>query len=312
MHTTMPHKTLLLALLALAAGLSPVSARPLTAAKIPADAKWVMHLDMERFAPSQTCRFLTEGPGASASVKASLAHYRTLLGLDPLKDLSTVTLYGNETTGNDGVALVGGALKPDRITTLMRSYPNYRAQSVNGKTLMTWRDKTSGRPLWACFNTTRELILASNQPAVMTSLGTLDGSRPSLDSSRKSGALPLPTARPGTFFTISTKGYAGQNPDPVTASILKNTEHAVIQFAEEKGTVDGQLTLLADSPDAADMIERTLKGLMLGAAFTDDSSPLAKLAELGTVSRADRTVFMKVRCPAKDAASLISTLMAGK
>lgn len=279
-------------------------AAPISRTQIPADSKWVIHLDVHQFAASQTCRLLTSGQADSQRFQAMLAHYRDLLGVDPLKDISSLTLFGNQVTGDKGVALISGSLNAKQMTRQFSTYPKYTTKKSGKLTLQTWTDKTSGKPLWASFYNSRQLILSSDEFSLINTAWVLDGDKPNLASS-KAGSLPFPAAQPGSFFTAVTKGYSGTN--PTQAMILRNTESANMQLSENAGVVDGLVLLNADSPETATQIHQVLNGLMLSAGFANTESPLAKLAELSTISRNGNTLSLKIRCPASQAASLVVT-----
>lgn len=300
------HKTFIA--LILTAGLS-LQATPLPKAQVAGDSKWVLHLDMEQFAPSQTCRIMMNGGKGSKSFQGMLNHYRTLLGVDPLKDISGITLFGREVTGNRGTALISGALNAQAITKQLSTYPQYATKTYGKMNLQSWTDKTTNRPLWACFYTTRLLILGSDESSILNATATLGGSKPSLVTG-KSVLLPLQSIREGSFFTAVSKGYTGTDADPLNAMILKNTDTATLQLSEKKGIVDGRIQLKAISSDAALQIHQVFNGLMVAANLSDNASPLAKLAGMSEITRDDRTVFMKVNCPAADAAEILSAAMA--
>ncbi|MEI6564324.1 MAG: hypothetical protein WCO42_08495 [bacterium] len=291
---------------ALISGACAVTAAPLSRSQIPADSKWVMHLDMNQFASSQTCRLLSSGQGDAKRFQNMLNHYRNLLGVDPLKDIASLTLFGNEVSGNRGVALISGSLNSKQITSQFSTYSQYTTKKNGRLTLQTWVDKGSGKPLWASFYSSRQLILASDEFSLVNAAWVLDGDRPNLAAS-KNATLPFPATQPGSFFTAVTKGYSGSN--PTQAMILRSTESANLQLAENSGIVDGAILLNADSPETAVQIQQILNGLMVSASFTDAGSPLAKLAELSTLSRNGNTMSLKIHCPAGEAASLVGSLL---
>ena len=303
---TIPLRLMLVSLL-VAAG-SSLRAAPLPKSQVSGDAKWVVHLDMEQFAPSQTCKLMMGGKSDSKSFQSILDHYRILLGVDPLKDISGLTLYGSEITGNRGTALISGALNYRAIIKQLSAYPQYTTKTYGKLTLHTWMDKMSGRPLWACFQSTRLLILASDEASVMNAVSTIEGSRSNLTNTR-TVAVPMPAVREGTFFTALTKGYAGSNTDPIKAMILRNTEAAAMQLAESHGMVDGTILLKAVSSDSAEQIHQILNGLMVSASLTDSSSPIAKLAGMSEVSQDNNNVSLKIHCPASDAANILAETM---
>jgi hypothetical protein len=286
-----------------------LSAAPISKSQVPADSKWVMHLDMNQFAASQTCRLLVAGQGDSKRFQTMLAHYRTLLGIDPLKDIASLTLFGNEVTGNRGVALISGSLNSKQITKQFSTYPQYSTKKNGRLTVQTWLDKGSNKPLWASFYSSRQLILASDEFSLLNSAWVLDGDKPNLTTG-KSTILPFPAVPPGSLFTAVTKGFSGTS--PTQAMILRNTESASLQLSENSGIVDGVVLLNADSPESAIQIQQILNGLMLSSGFANPDSPLSKLSELSTLSRSGNTMSLKIRCPAGEAAGLISTALQGQ
>jgi hypothetical protein len=281
-------------------------AAPLSKTHISADAKWVLHLDIEQFAPSETCRVLLSDSGNNDKLKTLLNHYRNLLGVDPLKALSNITLYGEEISGSRGVAIIRGAIPAKALITRLSSYPEYTTRKLSGYTIHKWKDRASGTTMDACIYSSSMFIIASDDNAMNSALGTLDRSIPNLGSLKNPTlAIPLPLA--GTFLTAATCGYAGASPNPLKAMLLRNTTCTTMQVAESKGIMDANIALAAVSPDAAYQIHQILNGLLVSAAFTEESSGLAKLAELSEVKRQDCLVNLRIHCPARDAAAALAT-----
>lgn len=280
------------------------AAGPLTRAQIPATAKWVMHVDVDRLAASQTCMVLTNNPASGRAFVNALARYRALLGVDPLHDLRHVTLYGEDVTGNRGVALVSGNLRADTITRSLSAYPQYRNTPWGSWTLHKWRDRATGTEMNACLYSSRLLVIGSDESGVAGALNVLSGAKPNMIKGKSSLVLPQP--RDGVFFTAASRGYSGAEADPLKAMILRNTDSATLQIGETAGKVNAGLLLNAVSPDAALQIEQILNGLILTATLSDNQSGLARLAGLSEVSRQDRTVGLQLRCPAWQAAAALS------
>lgn len=291
-------------------GLGTLTAWPgtLPRAQVSANAKWVVHLDIERFSISQTCQILRRDSEGGGGFQELLVHYRNLLGVDPLKDLYHVTLYGEETSGNRGVALISGSMSPKTVVQRLSGYPKYSTKPVGKLTLHKWRDKTGATELNACFYTSRLLVIGSDEPAVLGAMQILTGKQPSL-ADQKKPALPLPAPAEGVFLTAVTRSYAGSSQEPIKALILRSTDSAVIQIAERKGLVDAGIVLSAISPDAAFQIHQILNGLVVSASLAPDADGLARLAALSEVSRQGQTVSLRLRGPAGEVASALATGM---
>jgi hypothetical protein len=297
-------------LIAVGLGLGTLTARAgtLPRANVSANAKWVVHLDIERFSASQTCQILRRDTEGGGGFQEMLVHYRNLLGVDPLKDLSHVTLYGEETSGNRGVALIAGSMSPKTVVQRLSGYPKYSTKPAGKLTLHKWRDKSGATELNACFYTPRLLVIGSDEPAVLGAMQILNGKQPSLGDQRIP-TLPLPPPSEGVFMTAVTRSYAGSSQEPIKALILRSTDSAVIQIAERKGLVDAGIVLSAISPDAAIQIHQILNGLVVSASLVPDADGLAKLAALSEVTRQGQTVSLTLHGPARDMASALATGM---
>ena len=285
-----------------------VDAAPLSRNQIPAEAKWILHLDIEQFAPSQTCRLLLNNPGNDDRLNTLLTHYRNLLGVDPLKALANITLYGEETTGNRGVAIVRGTFPSKVLISRLSTYQEYATRKTAGATVHTWKDRASGATMNACLYSTGLLVITSDNTSMDSALGIFKGSRPSLESV-KNPALAIPSSVTGAFLTVASCGYAGASPHPLKAMLLRNTTCATMQVAESQGIMDANIVLAAVSSDAAFQIHQILNGLIVSSAFTEESSGLAKLAELSEVKRQDRQVTLRIHCPARDAATALAATL---
>lgn len=287
---------------------SPINAAPFSKAHISADAKWVLHLDMEQFGPSETCQTLLNESGKGDKFKALLNHYRNLLGVDPLKALANITLYGEEISGNRGVAIIRGSFPSKAFISRLSSYPDYTNRKMAGATVHKWKDRASNTDMSACIHSSGLLVIASADAAMNGALGILNGSRPNLGGI-KNPTLAIPAPVTGAFLTAASCGYAGASPNPLKAMLLRNTTCATMQVAESQGITDATIALTAVSPDAAFQIHQILNGLIVSAAFTEESSGLSKLAELSKVTRQDCNVSLRIHCPTRDAAAALAATL---
>lgn len=290
---------------------SMAHAGPLDKGRISADAKWFLHLDMEQFGPSQTCKVLLQDPKGGERLRNLLSHYQNLLGTDPLKAISHITLYGEEITGSRGVALVGGTINSRAVTARLATYPSYSSRKNQKAVIHRWKDPASNAALNACLYQSGLLVITSDDTSMDSALDTLRGSRPSM-AARKTAVLSIPPPADGSFLVAASAGYAGSAPNPLKAMLLRNTTCTTMQVAESRGILDANIALDAVSPDAAFQIHQVVNGLIVSAAFTDESSGLARLAELSEVTRNDKQVKLRIHCPARDAATILASALLSK
>jgi hypothetical protein len=290
----------------LAVGLTAAHAGGLSKSQVSAGAKWIAHYDMERFAATQLCASLLKDPVRGKAFREQLAHYRLFLGVEPLQDIRHITLYGEDVSGSRGTALIAGALDPNLFVKRISANPQYKAVSSGKRTIHQWLDKRSGAPLFACFHAPRLLVVTSDEASMTGALSVLDGRRKALADTRD--GLPIPSTRTDVFFMAVSRGYAGSNDSPLRAMILRNTETATVVLAENRNMAEGALRLGASSPEGATLIEQTLNGLMAVSLFGNDDQ-LGEIARRCAISRNDRLVDVTLRCPATEAAILISAFL---
>jgi hypothetical protein len=203
------------------------------------------------------------------------------------------------------VAIIRGTIPAKALITRLSSHPEYTTRKHSGSTIHKWKDRASGATMNACIYSSGLLAIASDDGAMNSALGILNGSTPNLGS-LSNPTLAIPTHTAGTFLTASSCGYAGSSPHPLKAMLLRNTTCTTMQVSESKGIMDANIALSAVSTDAAFQIHQILNGLIVSAAFTEESSGLAKLAELSEVKRQDRQVNLRIHCPARDAAAALA------
>jgi hypothetical protein len=279
---------------------------PLPKGQVPATAKWVVHLDMEKFAPSQARAAMMSRNNGSNHLQQYLDHCRQTLGLDPFKDLQHITLFGNQVSGQQGVALISGNLNSRTIVARLHSHPGYQVKQVGKLALHTWRDKGTGTPMQACFYSPRMLLAASDESLLMNAVEVLNGKAESLATAK---SLPVPAETGGTFLIAATRGFSDAPQEPIKALILKNTEYVAIDVGETKGVVDGKMVLKSPNPDAAGQIEQVLNGLVVSASLASNQTGLAKLAEMSEISRNGTTIQMRLKSPAAEAAEVLESLL---
>lgn len=287
------------------------NAGPLDKGRISADAKWFLHLDMEQFGPSHTCKVLLQDPKGGERLRNLLSHYQNLLGADPLKAISHITLYGEEITGSRGVALVGGTINSRAVAARLATYPAYSSRKNQKSVIHRWKDPANNAALNACLYQSGLLVITSDDTSMDAALDTLRGSRPSM-AARKTTILNIPPPAEGSFLVAASAGYAGSAPNPLKSMLLRNTTSTAMQVAESRGILDANIAMDAVSSDAAFQIHQVVNGLIVSAAFTDESSGLSRLAELSEVTRNDKQVKLRVHCPARDAAAILASALLSK
>ena len=303
MHARRTYLTALLALATAAAAFGGDVPRD----QVSAAARWLVHLDIERLAKTQFSACLSDPAAGNTRFVAGLARYREMLGVDPLKDLYHLALYGCEASGDRGVALLAGRLNQAAIRKRLATHPAYSERPLGARVICQWQDPASRHPLYACFHSARLLVLSSDQALLGDALAVLDARKPSLASGRP--LLTLPVEPAGTFLIGAMRGYSDMPGQPIQALILRNSESGSLLLGENHGAVAAHLGVVAINPEAAEQIKQILNGLVLSAGLSDDATGLARLVGRSQISSNNRTVEMRVQCPAREAAQMLNALL---
>lgn len=138
-----PSKLLLAACLCVAPIAAPLSAGELHREQVPADARWVGHFDLQAFQKTGLWREIVKRSGPDGDVGISfdeLEEVRTELGIDPLKDLRSVTIYGRSDDDDDVVVLLETTAAIDNALTRFSQEKDYRLTEHAGLQIHTWDD----------------------------------------------------------------------------------------------------------------------------------------------------------------------------
>jgi hypothetical protein len=303
--TTPRRATLCLIVAVLPLLASTASPGPLSKPCVAAGARWVVHLDVERFALSQTCQELTRHATREQAFQSLIGRYRDLLGSDPLHTLFDVTLYGESPDGARPVAILRGTFSETALAQRLSRYPRYGTNTVMGFALHRWEDKAAGTGFHACFPAPRLLALGLDEPSVVAAAQVISGARPSLKAGRTTH-LSLPAETSHVFFTAVARNIAGAATRSFPALMLRHAEAATVQIGERKGMIEANLSVAAASPEAVFQIQETLNGLLVSASLAPDDSGLAQLVGMSAVERRGQTLALRLQCPANKAASALA------
>ena len=149
-------KTLLLGVgLALAAGLGFVAAaraEPLNLAQVPADAKWVGHVDVDAvWASTVVKKAWKKGLELRKDAQARLDKLRERIGMDITKDVHGLTAYGKEPGKETGVLIVHAKLDQKFLLDKAEKAPDHKVEKFESYDLHSWTAKhhEHTRTVWA-------------------------------------------------------------------------------------------------------------------------------------------------------------------
>jgi hypothetical protein len=274
------------------------SASPLPAQQIAADAKWVVHLDVEQFLKGRIGTHLLhnivekEAAGVTAQLKSEFG-----FDLD-WKQIQAITAFGSgyqpdrDTTG---VILVrtGLDLKSALEAAISKQIPGFNVQKTGD----------AARPLYsvnedafASFETPGVVLISKYKDAIDKARAVLQGSSPNLAGAKALSGYP---ETPSGFFLVAVADGFSQHAElPPTAAILKQAIGARVILGEVGDRLRLDLNIKTATADAARQIQQVTQGLLALATMNAGQNPdLKALTEAASISAAGQIVTLGAQVP---------------
>lgn len=284
-----------LAVTALAAG--SLTAAPLNPKNVPAKAKWVVHVDVERVQSTQLGAKMMASADkemkAAAECKALLEKYN----FDMKRDMKDVTLYGTDypdfaadmaakMAGGKGASTDGMAavihmtFEPAKLLQDAKALPGYQEEKYGAHTIVSLPspDAQGGlqvsKDAWGCFSK-NQLVAGPSAAAVKAALDVLDGKAACLKPGAP-GTEWLGKSTAGALFVAADKlkelreknaqenaEEGGQQMPKVEAFRLAVDEVA----GENGGNLKCEAVVQAETPEAAQQLQQLVQMFMAMAAM---------------------------------------------
>lgn len=158
-----------------------VTAAPLDLALVPADARWLMHVDMDAARGSVV---LQKGWEKAMKMHPHLEHLSAMaagmIGFDPRKDLRDVTFFGTDLDKSRGVMVLRGRMNRAMLEKLAEKAADHKTMLHRGHVVHGWKQNrdmgfSPAGPVVGAFLTDDVLVVGRSEAAVQGALDTLDG-----------------------------------------------------------------------------------------------------------------------------------------
>lgn len=260
-----------------------LSAAPLERPLVPADVKWLLHLDVDALRQSRLGSTLIE------TIKAEAAEgLKRGMNLDVaavIEQTGSLTACGSHfEKGPDagGVLMWRGGQEIERIVTALLIQQAEASKAGEGKVKAVTEGpepvySVDGR-LFVIVRSGRAILASQRLGDLETALQVLDGKAPSLaDRETFSEYKPLP----GGFFLLAlAENFAKNSGLPAQAQVLKLAEGGRVALGEEEQKLTLSVNLKTGKPEDATQIQQVFQGLVALASLAQVKDPeLAKAKE---------------------------------
>ncbi|MCE9629693.1 MAG: hypothetical protein K8S94_03100 [Planctomycetia bacterium] len=284
---------------------APLVAAPLDLMAVSADAKWVMHVDMDAARDSTVlertlAKAMKMHPGAGGMIDMAAK----MSGMDPRKDLRDATAYGSDTDKKNGVLVVRGNANREFLTRMVEKAPDHRTMTHEGHTLHGWTHKRGrhGGTVVAAFFKDDVLVFSRTEEATKAALDVLDGRKASVPADS-----PLAgRVRPGSIVVARASAV-----DPDTkCPVLRKGEAFRVALGEHDRKSFYRARLEMNSAEAAAEVRDVVKGLASLASLrwgSDDS--IMSLVKAVRMDVEGETCSISWEVPADDTWTVVEKAM---
>ena len=285
------------------------AAVPFAPARIPADTKWVHHMDLEAMRASQVGQWMRKKWSSHERVQEKLADMITKTGIDPREDLLSITIYDHRFKKHHGVMTIEltHADSQKMLAALQEKHPNVRLSTYDGNRLYTWqKGSRDGEPRYitGTIYDGNILILSTNHTSVMNTIDVFSGKSPGLPQSS-----PLASASPeGTIWIARAIAMSGADL-PGNCPVLKQCDQLSLAAGEQGDHLFMNCSLVANSAKVATNTINVVNGFRSLAMlrFGSDES-LARLMNQITAESDDHLISLDWRGNGKDLLQFIQKI----
>ena len=178
----------------------PAPADGLQKSRVPAGARWLVHLDVEALKSSQLYKALREQSAAkdgTNELDAGIAQIQVTIGLDPLADFKSATLYCTTKAPEKCVALLAGNEKIDEAVARLKTMANYRTEQVGARSMHVWGDE---HETWYAYvyrkdgGAERVVAVSQSTEELTRGIAVLEGGSDNLSAVRQPALQAAPSA----------------------------------------------------------------------------------------------------------------------
>jgi hypothetical protein len=232
--------------------------------RVPANARWLAHLDVEVLKSSKLYEVVHEESGKDGAneMDAGLAQFKLTAGLDPTMDFKAVTVYCASKSEKSCVAVLSGNARIDDALAKLRTMQNYRTTPVGSYMLHTWGDDHG---TWYAYVHHKEgeeerVVVASQDSAeLVRGIALLEQGGASLADAGRSLISATPAAG-SILFAAAGEGLSELGGDQPASAVARLAKTIAIDVGEDRGSLWAHAALDARTPEDAQRIQQVLQG----------------------------------------------------
>jgi hypothetical protein len=272
------------------------SAAELKPSHVPADAKWVMHIDYESFSDSGILQLFRERNPLLTSVARNWLVQQ--YGVDPPEDLKSVTMFGRDYQKYTGTVILRADYEAAKVEAKLKESPAHSTTQWQGHTLhevavarpreaMRGREPRGDQKITVAMLDGNTIVVGSSNANVQAAIKLLAGDAKSLEGQKS----PLLTQSVGkAWFYGAAIELSKLRDQKDLLPIVAQHERITLAFGERGNKMFEEGEFVAQSEEVAKQMQRVLDGVVaFGKLQAHDSDSMKALYQNVNIKQEDKT-----------------------
>ena len=265
----------------------PLCADKLDKRVVSSDARWLVHVDVQAAVGSMLFQLIREHHEMQEDFDLDeLDEFREEFGLDPFKDVLSVTVWGTGKSEREAVVIVETTAAIDNLLPRLSEVDHYRPIQVGTYAVHSFGEEDDDEQVFAYLHEARgsarrTVVLAHDREMLVRGIDTLVGHAPNL--AQATNPVLRVSPQPGSFVLLAADGISELAHMDPTSQIAKLAQGVVFELGEQNEAVFASLTIQAEDEAKARQITDVLRGVValasLVTASHDVPPGLADLAQ---------------------------------
>jgi hypothetical protein len=226
------------------------SAASLQTSIIPENAQWVLHLDIEKFTSTRLFKLFLEKE--DDKVLAGKNKIFEKLGIDPLKDITGITIFGSGKAEERAVVSLTGNFNKDRLLSLVKLVKDHEEIKHGKHTIYKWESNQVG-----AFVNDNMLLMGKNENALRDAIDVIDGKQKNF---KKTKLISYLKEIPQGAFLQAVVGDISSIVGESRPLILQKTGMTFFMALEKNENVNLKLKMTTDTAETAANIGQIING----------------------------------------------------
>ncbi len=297
---TVPFILMFASVLSMGGTRQSISAAELDPHRVPADAKWLVHLDLEQILETKLAQRVREAqPELTRQIRGWM---QERYGIDLPNDLHSATMFSRSYGSYTGTIILQADYDAEKVEADILKDEQVQTAQWEGYTLYTWgvaRQRPSSEPsetpnraeekqVTVVMVDDETVVFTSSMEDAQSTLQLLAGDGESLhgtDSFLLAGASERAMMHGAA---IDLQEIAESD---VPMPVLRQHDRIRWTIGERDGMVYEDAVLIAQSEEVSEQMEQFLEGMLaLGHLWAADSEPLKELLDASEIARDGKTI----------------------